>query len=117
MHSESLASGIVRIPLVRVERNPGVRFEARFALAAEHPYHDAYERSDKDEKVDCPNHGYSPRGCVATRASVCGASRVVACPKAEKTTFDGLPPLNSCVEIDQHTRAHRPTRCISAGVK
>ena len=39
-----------------VEGNSGVRFEARLALAAEHPDHDAYERGDKDKKIDCPNH-------------------------------------------------------------
>jgi hypothetical protein len=27
--------------------------KARFLLAAEHPDHDAYERSDKNKKVDC----------------------------------------------------------------
>jgi hypothetical protein len=44
------------IALVIFERNSGVRLEARFALAAEYPDHDAYERSDKDKQVDCPNH-------------------------------------------------------------
>jgi len=45
------------IILVIVERNPGVRLKARFALAAKHPDHDAYERGDKDKKIDCPSHG------------------------------------------------------------
>ena len=36
--------------------SPGVRLKARFALAAEHPDHDAYERSDKNKKVDCRGH-------------------------------------------------------------
>jgi hypothetical protein len=44
------------IAFVIVERNTGVRLEARFALAAVHPDHDAYERGDKDKKVDCLNH-------------------------------------------------------------
>ena len=52
----SKSPGSVLITFAIVERNPGVRLEARFALAAEHPDHDAYERSDKDKKVDCPNH-------------------------------------------------------------
>ncbi len=50
----------------------GRRLKARFALAAEHPDHDAYERSDKNKKVDCRGHSYSPRYCPAVRASDCG---------------------------------------------
>src|SRR6516225_7997101 len=46
--------------LVLIERNPSVCLEARFALAAEHPNHDPYERNDKDKEVDCRIHGYSP---------------------------------------------------------
>jgi hypothetical protein len=42
---------------VIVERNSGIRLEARFAPAAEHPDHDAYERSDEDKKIDCLGHG------------------------------------------------------------
>jgi hypothetical protein len=44
------------ITLIIVERDSCVRLEARLALAAEHPDHDAYERGDKDNKVDCPSH-------------------------------------------------------------
>jgi predicted nucleotide-binding protein len=40
-----------------VERHPGSRIEARFALATEHPDDDAYECRHKDQKVDCPSHG------------------------------------------------------------
>ena len=69
MHLKSLMSGTVRITLVSVERNPGVRLEARFALTAEHPDHDAHERSDKDKKVDGLSHGYSPRDRAAARVS------------------------------------------------
>ena len=47
--------------LVIAERNSGVRLEARFAFAAEHPDHYAYERDDKDKKVDRPSHGRLPR--------------------------------------------------------
>jgi hypothetical protein len=46
--SKSPTFATVRTTLVIVERNPGVRLEARFALAAEHPDHDADERSDKN---------------------------------------------------------------------
>ena len=62
-------SSTFAIALVIVERNPGVRLEARFALAAEHPDHDAYERNDKDKKVDCLSHVYSPRDRPAVRMS------------------------------------------------
>src|SRR5215469_2195243 len=47
--------------VVIVEGNPGVRLEARLALAAEHPDHDAQEHSDEDKKIDCPGHDYVPR--------------------------------------------------------
>jgi hypothetical protein len=117
MHSKSGTSGIVRIALVGVERNSGVRLEARFALAAEYPHHDAYERSDKDKKVDCSSHGYSPRDRAIARASICGTNRVVVRPEAEETTFDGPPILNGCFEIDQDVRADRGPRCLSASVK
>jgi hypothetical protein len=46
--SRSPTFATVRTTLVIVERNPGVRLEARFALAAEHPDHDADERGDKN---------------------------------------------------------------------
>jgi hypothetical protein len=59
------------IAFVTIEGYPGVRLEARFALAAIHPDHDAYERSDKDKKVDCLSHSCSPRYRPA-RASACG---------------------------------------------
>jgi hypothetical protein len=58
-----------RIALVVVERNAGIRLEARFALATEYPDHDAYEGNDKDKKVDCPSQGYSPRDRATGRAS------------------------------------------------
>lgn len=54
---------------VLVERNSGVRLEARFALAAEHPDHDAYECSDEDEKIDRLGHGCAPRYRPAARVS------------------------------------------------
>jgi hypothetical protein len=66
--SPALAIVVRTIP-VMVQRNPGVRLEARFALAAEHPDHDAYERNDKDKKVDCLSHVYSPRDRPAVRMS------------------------------------------------
>jgi hypothetical protein len=56
--SKSATFAIVWAALVIVERNPGVRLEARFALAAEYPDYDADERGDKNQKVDCPSHGY-----------------------------------------------------------
>ena len=67
-----ILSSSSRIILVMVERNPRVRLEARLALAAEHPDHYAYERDDKDKKVDRPSHGYSPRNRPAVGASDCG---------------------------------------------
>src|SRR6516162_8455607 len=61
-HSESFRCAIVILTTLAIaERNSGVRLEARFAFAAEHPDHYAYERDDKDKKVDRPSHGCLPR--------------------------------------------------------
>src|SRR5262245_43718529 len=67
--SKSLTFAIATLTIsVLVERNPGSRLEARLALAAEHPDHDAGERRNKNKKVDCHSHGYSPRDRPAVRA-------------------------------------------------
>ena len=55
-----------------VERHPGSRIEARFAIATEHPDHDAYECRHKDQKVDCPSHGYSPPRAALIRGTLVG---------------------------------------------
>ena len=54
-HSLSFTRAIViRTILVIAERNSGVRLEARFAFAAEHPDHYAYERDDKEDRSSKP---------------------------------------------------------------
>jgi hypothetical protein len=91
------------IILVIVERNPGVRLKARFALAAKHPDHDAYERSDKDKKIDCPSHG-TCLAIVLLRVCEPAAIGYVVRPEAasiRKPAIDGLPALKRCIEIDQ----------------
>jgi len=82
---------------VLVERNSGVRLEARFALAAEHPDHDAYECSDEDEKIDRLGHGCAPRYRPAARVTTAPPIGGV-----RKATTDRPPAHESCIEIDQH---------------
>jgi hypothetical protein len=73
--SESSTCAIVILTtLVIAERNSGVRLEARFAFAAEHPDHYAYERDDKNKKVDRPSHGCLPRYRTAAINRIAGLS-------------------------------------------
>jgi hypothetical protein len=44
-----------------VERNASVFLKARFALAAEHPEHDANKGDNENQKIDRRFYGCSPR--------------------------------------------------------
>src|SRR5262245_40389443 len=59
MRGTASTSSAFVVTLLIVEGNPSGCIEARFALAAEDPDHDAYERNDKDKKVDCRSHGHT----------------------------------------------------------